>query len=140
MYEPKVFVMSYKSYLFVLSQLSSRKNAECVIQGSVIFVEVEDKNQQWHLYTKVLDASEEKVPSFLRRSLGKKGILRWQERGAYLRLDPETSHVYLMQDIDSLSKYVPFKHVMNDFANVASEWKNILQEVSLRDDAMHRIG
>lgn len=128
--------MSYKSYLLVLSQLSSRKKAECVIQGSVIFVELADKKQKWHLSTKLLDASEEPIPSFLKRSISRQGILRWQERGAFLRLDPETSNVYLIQEIESLNKYVPFKHVMSDFANVATEWKDVLQN----DVPLHRIG
>jgi hypothetical protein len=132
--------MSYRSYLFVLSQLSSCKRAECVVQGSVVFVEVGEKDKKWKLSTKLLDSSEKSIPSFLKNSLNRSGMLRWQERGAYLCLDPETSHVYLMQEIESSNKYVPFKHVMSDFASVASEWKDILHEVSLKDDPMHRLG
>lgn len=132
--------MSYNTYLLVLSQLSSRKKAECVVQGSVIFVESKEVGKDWNLSTKIFDADTAKIPSFLQQSLTSRGLLRWQERGAFLKLDPETNSVYLVQQIQSSRKYVPFKYLMNDFAGVAREWKDILDEVSHRDDSLVRIG
>ena len=132
--------MSYNTYLLVLSQLSSRKKAECVVQGSVIFVESKQSDKDWNLSTKIFDADTAKIPSFLQQSLTSRGLLRWQERGAFLKLDPETNSVYLVQQIQSSRKYVPFKYLMNDFAGVAREWKDILDEVSHRDDSLVRIG
>jgi len=128
--------MSYNTYLLVLSQLTSRKKAECVVQGSVIFVESKQSGKDWNLSTKIFDADTAKIPSFLQQSLNSRGLLRWQERGAYLKLDLETNSVYLVQEILSSKKYVPFKYLMNDFAGVAKQWKDILGEVSSIDDSL----
>lgn len=128
--------MSYNTYLLVLSQLTSRKKAECVVQGSVIFVESKQSGKDWNLSTKIFDADTAKIPSFLEQSLNSRGLLRWQERGAYLKLDPETNSVYLVQEILSSKKYVPFKYLMNDFAGVAKQWKDILDGVPSSDDSL----
>ncbi|MCX6991372.1 MAG: hypothetical protein NTX49_10000 [Chlamydiae bacterium] len=118
--------MSYNAFLLVMCQLSTRKKAECTIQDNAIFVESKSEGQAWDLSTKIWDADEAKVPSFLEESLSLKGRFNWQEKGAYLKRDKETSHIYLIQEIKASPKYVPFKHLMNDFAQVALEWKNML--------------
>jgi hypothetical protein len=132
--------MSYNAYLMVLSQLSTRKKAQCVIQGSVIFVESKPSNNDWSISTKIFDSEHGKLPSTLKKSLTSSGLLRWQERGAYLKLDAETNHVYLIQEIQASKKYIPFRHIMSDFTDVATEWKQILDDFSLADNNSYRIG
>jgi hypothetical protein len=132
--------MSYNTYLLVLSQLSTRKKAQCVVQDSVIFIESNPQDSRWNLATKLLDSDQANIPSYLKESLSKKGLLRWQERGAYLKLDPESNHVYLIQEINSSKKYIPFRSVMNDFAGLAKEWKEILSEGTIREDSFLRLG
>lgn len=129
--------MSYNAFLLVMCQLSSRKKAECIVQDSAIFVEAKSEGQAWDLSTKIWDADEEKIPLFLEESLTLKGRLNWQEKGAYLKKDKETSHIYLIQEVKAHQKYVPFKHVMNDFVSVASEWKSILSNAPLRWRSLH---
>ena len=119
--------MSYNAFLLVMCQLSTRKKAECMVQDTAIFVESKSEGKAWDLSTKIWDADEENIPSFLEESLSLKGCFNWQEKGAYLKKDRETSHIYLIQQIKAHQKYVPFKHLMNDFAQVALEWKSILR-------------
>jgi hypothetical protein len=129
--------LSYNAFLLVMCQLSSRKKAECTIEDTAIFVEAKSEGLAWDLSTKIWDADAGKIPSFLQESLSVKGCLNWQEKGAYLKKDKETSHVYLIQEIKAHPKYVPFKHVMNDFASVASEWKSILSDNPMRRRQYH---
>lgn len=130
--------MSYNTYLLVLSQLSTRKKAECVVQDTVIFIGSNSKDDGWNLSTKIFDADQSTMPSFLKESLSSKGLLRWQERGAYLKLDLQTNNVYLIQEIQSVSKkYIPFRSLIRDFAEVANEWKDLLSEC---DNSFQRLG
>jgi hypothetical protein len=119
--------MNYNIYLFLLHQLSFKKKAQCVVQGNVIFIEAKPKTKYWEISTKLVDGQLQKIPSFLKDSLTSRGILKWQERGAYLRLDPVSNHLYLIQDVKASNKYIPLKYLINDFAKVATEWKNLIE-------------
>jgi hypothetical protein len=130
--------MSYDTFLVVLSQLAGKKQARVVVQGSVIFVETDDKKAKWNLKTKVFDG-DGFLPHGVRDCVSSTGMLRWQERGAYLKLDNETQNVYLIHEIESSKKYVPFKYQVNDFVEVANEWKEILDDFSTRDNTPTRI-
>jgi hypothetical protein len=130
--------MTYDAFLAILTQLAGKKQARVVIQGSVIFIETQNKREQWTLKTKVFDG-EGFVPKGVRDFVTSSGVLRWQERGAYLQLDSEASNVYLVHDVESSKKYVPFRYHVNDFVQVANEWKDILDDFSERDHTPTRI-
>lgn len=117
-------LMEYNSFLLFLSQISGQKKAKVVVQGSVIFVETNAKNGHWNLSTKIMHSEPRKSKNSMDGSLVN-GFLKWQERGAYLKLDKETQALYLMQEVTSSKKYLPFKYLIQDFATVASEWKEI---------------
>ncbi|MBM3207888.1 MAG: hypothetical protein FJZ57_04710 [Chlamydiae bacterium] len=132
--------MDHKNYLYLLHQLSFRKKAQCVVQGSVIFVESTPQSQNWQVSSRILDGDIKKIPRFLKNSLTSKGILKWQERGAYLRLDPVSNHVYLIQDVKVSKKYVPFKYLINDFVQLATEWKNMIENITNSGEEFLHIG
>ena len=123
--------MEYNAFLLFLNQISSQRKAKVVIQGSVIFIEKSCHTGHWSISTKILANSS--LGSYLSR-----GSFRWQENGAYLKIDRETQSVYLVQEIISSKKYIPFKHVMQDFASVAEEWKEILEGCSAQENLMFR--
>ena len=129
--------MSYNSFLLVMCQISSRKKAECIIEDTPISVEVKSHGTVWNISTKLWDADEESIPSFLEESLSFNGCLNWQEKGAYVKKDENTSHIYLIQEVKAHQKYIPFKHQMNDFAQVASEWKSLLSDYPMRGRKSH---
>lgn len=116
--------MSYSSFLLAQHQLKSVSKARIVIGGHLIFVEQSPCEKKWTLRTEVGKA----VSADLRHSVSALGTLRYQERGAYLKLDPETEAVHLIQEISSSGKYAPFRYLMHDFAAVASEWRTIFSE------------
>jgi len=124
--------MSHDTFLLTMAQLASKKKARVVIQGSVVFIETLPENKKWKISTKVFSCDGYLSPS-LRECLKSTKTLRWQERGAYLQLDEENHSVHLVHEIISSSKYVPFKYLMNDFAQVANEWREILDEFARRD-------
>ena len=131
-------IMSYNAFLFVMSQLTGNKKARVVIQGNIIFFERIKKNH-WVLYTKVY-SGEDSLPRSVRSCLSNDGVLRWQHRGAYLKLDPHSPSVYLLEEIEiEEGKYIPFKHHLSDFSTVAAEWKEILQEFAEREYSSVRI-
>lgn len=130
--------MCYDAFLAVITQLSGRKKARVVIQGSVIFIETSPQKKCWSLSTRVF-SSDGYLPSNVRACLSANGLARWQERGAYLQLDPLEQAVYLVHEVDSLPKYVPFKFLMKDFVEVANEWREILEEFAGQDYTSLRI-
>ena len=125
--------MSYDAFLVVMSQLAGHRKARVVINGDVIFFEASEKKNQWTLFTKVF-TGEGFLPRSVRSCVSSGGILRWQGEGAYLKLDVSSHCVYLIQEIQMQEgKYIPFRHYLSDFLNIAEEWKEILQDIAEGD-------
>ena len=125
--------MSYDAFLVVMSQLAGSKKARVVIDGEVIFFEASEKKNYWTLYTKVF-VGEGFLPKSVRGCVSSSGVLRWQDSGAYLKLDISSHCVYLIQEVEMQEgKYIPFKHYLSDFSIVAEEWKEILQDIAEGD-------
>jgi len=129
----------YKSFLLLLTQMVGQRKAKIVLQGSVIFIETDPKSEQWDLSTKILDLTLEKGAK-KSRNLFSRGFLKWQEKGAYLKVDLETHSLCLIQRIASSKKYLPFKAVIQDFALLASEWKEIFAEEGEFGSFIHHVG
>ncbi len=130
--------MSYDAFLSVINQLAGQRRARCVVQGSVIFIESKPKQKKWSLATRVF-SGEGFLPKAVKDCVSSSGVLRWQQRGANLRLDPDNHSVYLTQEISYEPKYVPFRYVMRDFADVANEWREILEDFAERDHTSIRL-
>ena len=125
--------MSYDAFLLVMSQLAGKRKARVVIDGEVIFFESSEKRNHLTLYTKVF-SGDGYLPNNVRSCVSSSGLLRWQQSGAYLKLDPFTHSVYLFQDIQmEEGKYIPFKHHLSDFSMVATEWREILLDFAEKD-------
>lgn len=124
--------MSYDSFLDVMSQLTEKRKARCVVQGSVIFIESKPSHKKWSLATRVFYGGGY-LPQAVKECVSSSGVLRWQERGARLQVDSDASNVYLVQEIKEEAKYIPFRYLMRDFADVANEWREILEDFSERD-------
>jgi hypothetical protein len=130
--------MSYDAFLTVINQLAGKKRARCVIQGSVIFVESQPKSKRWMLTTEVFNARSY-LPRSVRDCLSSLDSLKWQSRGANLLFDSSSGTIQLVQDILETGKYIPFRFMMSDFAEVASEWREILEEFAAKDHTSIRL-
>ena len=131
--------MSYDAFLLVLSQLAGSRKARVVIQDNVIFFEKSTRENLWTIYTKVYGGEGFLSPS-VRECVSSSGYLRWQQGGAYLKLEPQEHAVYLFQEIDMQEgKYIPFKYHLSDFSIVANEWKEILQGQADKDFSPIRV-
>jgi hypothetical protein len=130
--------MSYDAFLTVMNQLAGQRKARCVVQGSVIFIESKPKQKKWMLATRVF-SGDGHLPQSVKECVASSGVLRWQEKGAKLRLDPASHSIYLVQEIGGEPKYVPFRYMMRDFADVANEWREILEDFAARDHTSVRL-
>lgn len=125
--------MSYDAFLLLMSQLAGKRKARIVVKENVIFFDTLDKKNHMKIYTKVY-GGDGYLPKSVRSCVSSSGVLRWQHGGAYIKLDPETHSVFLIQEVEmQQGKYIPFKNVLSDFSLLADEWKEILQEFSERD-------
>ena len=116
-----------------MSQLSSNRKAKIVVQGNIIFIKPSKKKNQWTLYTKVY-SGDGFCPKSVRSCVSSSGILRWQNNGAYLKFDPMTHSVFLIEEVEmEKGKYIPFKYHISDFLIVAAEWKEILHEFAEKE-------
>ncbi len=125
--------MSYDLFLAFLSQMYNSKKARLVIQGSVIFIETSKKADSLQMKTKVFSGDDLNNTS---SCIPSNGVLHVQDRSAYLKLDPTTKDVYLINEVKFSNKYLPFRYQINDFVDVANEWKEILEDFSTRNDAI----
>lgn len=123
--------MAYDVFLQVMSQLSGQKRARFVMNDQVIFIDKLQKNQ-WALSTKVFHADGFLSPS-VRDCVSSSGVLRWQEKGASLRVDPISKNVYLVHEIDAASRYTHFRFLIADFVSLAKEWRAVFNDLSSRD-------
>ena len=87
------------------------------------------KNGNWNISTKIFKADERRLPRHLVQLLSNRAF-KWQEKGAYLHLDKEAKAFYLIQEVKSFYKYLPFKHLMQDFSSQVLEWKQIFEDFS----------
>jgi hypothetical protein len=125
--------MEYNAFLLFLNQIENQKKAKVVFQGSIIFIETSSQAEHWSLSTKILGSSNKKLGRSLGLYTGAQSW-KWQEKGAYLKVDSETDSLYLVQEISSFKRYLPFKYLIEDFAGIALEWKEIFQE---KEDPLH---
>ncbi|MCX7353133.1 MAG: hypothetical protein NTW22_07740 [Proteobacteria bacterium] len=110
-----------------MSQLAENRKARVVINSSMIFFETSEKKNDWTFYTKVF-VGEGDLPKSVYSYLSSRGVLRWENSGAYLKADPTACCIYLIQEVEMQEgKYIPFKHHLSEFSNLAEEWKEILQ-------------
>ncbi len=125
--------MSYSSFLIVMSQLATKRKARVVMEGEVVFFELSEKKHHCTLYTKVFSGNGY-LPNSVRSCVSSSGLLRWQQSGAYLKLDPITSSVYLFQEVQmEEGKYIPFRRHLNDFSYVACQWREILFDFAQKE-------
>ncbi len=125
--------MSYKAFLFILSQLAGKKKTRIVVEENVIFVDTSETKEQWTLSTKVYQG-EGYIPPSVRACVSSRGTLQWQKGGAYLELDPESHSISLIEQFHvPQGKYIPFRVQFHDFLSVAAEWREIFDEQSEND-------
>ncbi len=125
--------MSYNAFLGVMSQLAGKRKARIVIDGEVIFFEASERKNHLTLYTKVY-SGDGYLPNNVRSCVSSSGLFRWQQSGAYLKLDPFTYSVYLFQEVQmEEGKYIPFRHHFSDFLLVARQWREILLDFEQKD-------
>lgn len=127
--------MFYAVFLQVMTQLSGSKRAKCVIHGQTIFIDrlqKGDKKEIWTLSTKVFNG-DGYLPPTVRECVSSSGVLRWQERGATLRLEPLSKSVFLIHEIDPAKRYLPFRSIMRDFIDVAQEWRTHFDDLISTD-------
>ena len=115
--------MSYKEFLKFIAQFAGHRKAEIEVEGNLITIEMRGQKNCWRLSSPVY-ISEGHLPDCLSYS----GVLRWQERGAFLEVDRETESVNLVQDITSFATYLRFKPLFLDFSQLVTEWKDILDD------------
>ncbi len=125
--------MSYKAFLLVMSQLAGNRKARVVIDDEVIFFEASDRANHLILSSPVY-SGDGYLPQAVRSCVSSRGVLRWQDNGAYLKLDPSSSSILLVQEIQmEEGKYIPFRRHLSDFSIRAGQWREILQDFSERD-------
>ncbi len=124
--------MSYDAFLQVMSQLSGARRARCVVKNQIIFIDNVSEKNRWALTAKVFDG-EGYLPPSVRDCLSSSGRLRWQEKSAYLRLDDISKTIFLVHEIDSTRRYIPFRFYLRDFAELAEEWHLMFDDLAASD-------
>lgn len=125
--------MSYNAFLLVMSQLASNRKAHVVVQDEVIFFET-SKRANYLILSSHVYSGDDYLPQTVRSCISSRGVLRWQDNGAYLKFDSPSSSIFLFQEIQmEEGKYIPFRRHLNDFSIVADQWRKILQDFSERD-------
>jgi hypothetical protein len=122
--------MSYQIFLRILIQLSLHSKVVAHIEGREVMVERIGK--KWNLSTRLF-SEEGFMPQSIRDCVSSTGILRWQDKGAFLKLDPRTFSVFLIQEMTPTVSYRSFRSLMRDFLQHAQEWQQTLRRLADQD-------
>ena len=131
--------MNYRTFIFILTQLRERVKAECIVQGSVIFIESKEKNTTWNLSTKIIDGENEKDLLLFSKNMTTSNLVPLDSHGTVLRMDKNTRSVYLEQKVHNSGKYLPFRSAFSDFTSKAVEWKQVFEQSPYHGDISDHI-
>jgi hypothetical protein len=123
--------MNFDSYLLVKSQLAAQNRALVQLQGFDIQIEISAHNKVC-LSTKIFNCLEGLSKEGIFSSLG---LMGWSSREAFLYFEPASQSIYLVEESEALSQYIPFKDKIHGFLQVASEWREVLESLSLKTRA-----
>ncbi|NDD58650.1 MAG: hypothetical protein EBZ47_05260 [Chlamydiae bacterium] len=115
--------MSYHAYLLLQNTVQNKEKVGFWVDGINIFFEKVGLNS-WQLSMKILDPSSQKIPSYIRQVFSISGIFKWQEKGAYLKIDPLSQEIYLYQQVESSTRYKSFRYLIHDFLAKAQDWRS----------------
>ncbi|MCX6989282.1 MAG: hypothetical protein NTZ52_07315 [Chlamydiae bacterium] len=121
--------MTYQSYILFLNQFPHRKRMQCQWKEHDVWMEKSPLDDGLKISTKILSMSN--VPLFLLQALTSQGSFKWQLKGAYLSVDRESDDLYLIQEVAYFRDFLPFKGIMTDFTQLATEWKQSLQDLAM---------
>lgn len=107
--------MDHKTFLNFLSQLLDSGRSEIEVEEGLI-VSIDNVSDVWKISTQFIYRDSSELPP----------VLKWQEKGAYLRLDKKSCLASLMQTVTPVGRYSCFKALIQDFVALALEWKKIL--------------
>lgn len=111
----------YQDYILLVSQLSRHSMARLKVGPREILIE--KTLTSWRLSTQIFQG-ECSVPAHVEECVWAAALLKWKEKIA-LTLDPLTSSVHLIQEVDP-SHYPVFKARINQFLSLADEWQDIV--------------
>jgi hypothetical protein len=124
----------YSTFLLILSQLTGQKRARVVVQDKVVFVDVSTSKGKecWTLSTQVYQGEGE-IPSSVHSYVSGTDLLRWQQKGAHLKIEPRSNSVLLVEEIQMPGqKYIFFRAHFEKFLQSVAEWKEIFVESNVK--------
>ncbi|MEI8329524.1 MAG: hypothetical protein WCG14_05970 [Chlamydiia bacterium] len=121
--------MTYQSYILFLNQFPHRKRIQFQLKDHEVWMEKIPLHDGLKISTKIFSMSN--IPLFLLQALTSRGSFKWQSKGAYLFLDRATDTLYLIQEVAYFRDFLPFKGIMTDFTQLATEWKQSLQDLAV---------
>jgi hypothetical protein len=119
-------LISYQLFLRILSQFVVRSKIKVDVEGREIFIHKDKK--RWILSSLIFKEKGDLSKS-VHENFSSLGFLRWQERGAFLKLNREESSLFLVQEITSTLSYLRFKALFTDFIQNAIEWEEIMRKL-----------
>ncbi len=119
--------MYYNSFLVFLSQLSYQKEAHVIINGIEIFICAKPESKSWIVSSKIFNGYGV-LPREIQESLTSIHQLKLQSHEVYLKADKEAGSVYLNQEVKSLTSYISYKRIIEDYIDLLTIWRGVLVE------------
>lgn len=115
--------MPYHLFLDILLQLSSKKKAVITLDNGTIHIHPLRGKSKWRIYMPLSQGDENALHTFMPQS----GILRLDQKGPHLELDPSTQTLQLIDEIQiQKDKYLSFKKQLDEFICISQEWQEVI--------------
>ena len=114
-------MMDYQDYILLIGRLSRHSIARLTVGAREIVIE--KSLTHWKLSTQIFQC-DGSVPSHVEECVWSAALLKWKEK-ILLTLDPLTSSVHLLQEVDP-SHFPAFKSQISQFLSLADEWQDIV--------------
>ncbi len=117
--------MNHKKFLLILNQLLSQKAISIAAFGLHLCVEKTENEGIWKLTIRLFKGGNE-IPEIIKECVSPTGAFKWQKMGPHLTLDPQTKAIFLVEEVPAPQEYIPFKTLVHNFVQVATEWDEML--------------
>jgi len=122
--------MYHQLFLQTLSQLFDQGTATLVLEQGIIYFRSLQQDNNWRISTPLFQGRG-CIPSSVRSCVSSRGNLHWQKTGAYLQLENSTHTLSLIDEMEiKKDNYLSFKKTLQDFLELAQEWKEIFKNCS----------
>ena len=118
--------MTYRLYIFIITQLATRKFVVITFGRYNIFFQVDEKRGDWTISLKLSDVEQNNFSQQVKECFSARNYASFMSK-SHLTIDHQHGPgIYLVRDIKPTKKYLLFKSIFEELVEEAGDYKDLL--------------